>query len=318
MPAAYQIVYRVDQSGGGVTRESWEVFTQTDPFGASDVTYQSDPRNGASPVTGTVSSFDHLYDLAHGQLTLVSARQPGPGSGIQALGVELAELKSRGLTQVVGRAVVAGESCTVFRLGEPPVGPISAPNGSGHDDMCIDRSGLVLREAWTYQGRLVLQRTALQRRVGTADPTLTGPPPESSARDTHVPPVLRLVEPGAQSFLADPPLPAGFAAPPTVATVAYSPSDPTRVIDTSMIWSFVSGGKLISVEAGQGMLPWAPAGSPTQAVALAGLGAATSALRSDGPEIRVELSASRWVRFRGTVPPEVLARYASELTLAGR
>jgi hypothetical protein len=203
-------------------------------------------------------------------------------------------------------------------LGEPPVGPIAAADGSGHDDICIDRTGLLLREDWTYQGRLVLQRTALQERVGAADPTLVGPPPESSARDAQVPAVLRLVEPTAQSFLANPPLPTGFAAPPAVATVAYSPSDTTRVTDTSMIWSFVSGGRLITVEAGQGMLPWAPAASPTQTVVLAGLGTATSALRSDGSEIRVQLDGARWIRVRGTVPPETLARYASELTLAGR
>ncbi|HUE58234.1 MAG TPA: hypothetical protein VMO88_01495 [Acidimicrobiales bacterium] len=318
MPAAYQIVYRVDESNGGAVKEAWEVFTQTDPFGASDLTYHSDPRSGASPVTGTVSSFDHLYDLAGGLLTLVSARQPGPGSGIQALGVELAELKARGLAHAIGRSAVAGESCTVFRLAEPPVGPIAAPNGSGHDDMCINRSGLVLREDWTYQGALVLQRSAVEERVGTADPAVTGPPSELSAREAQVPTLLRLLQPTAQSFLANPPAPAGFAAPPAVATVAYSPSDPTQVTDTSMIWSFVSDGKLITVEAGQGTVPWAPAGTPTQTLALGGLGAATSALRSDGPEIRVQLGGARWVRVRGTVPLEVLAAYASGLKLAGR
>ena len=318
MPAAYQIVYRVDEKSGGLTKETWEVFTQTDPFGGSDLTYRSDPRDGGSPSTGTVSSFDHLYDLAGGLLTLVSARQPGPPSGVQALGGELAEMGRRGLAQHIGRSVVAGENCTVFRLAEPPVGPLSISNGSGHDDMCIDGFGLVLQEDWTYQGTLVLQRVAVEERIGSADATVTGPPPESAARDAQVPAVLRVMPQDSPSFLDDPSAPTGFAARPAVATIAFNPSDPTQVTDTSMIWSFVGGGQLITVEAGTGAIPWAPSGTPTQTVVLTGLGAASSALRSDGPEIRVQLVGGRWIRVRGTVPLETLARYASELMLAGR
>ena len=317
MPAAYQIVYRVDENSGGLTKETWEVFTQTDPFGGSDLTYQSDPRDGGPPVTGTVSSFDHLYDLAGGLLTLVSARQPGPPSGVQALGGELAEMGRRGLAQDIGRSLVARENCTVFRLAEPPVGPLSTPNGSGHDDMCIDGFGLVLREDWTYQGTLVLQRVATEERIGSADAAVTGPPSESAARDAQVPAVLRVMPQGSSSFLDDPPAPTGLAARPAVATIAFNPSDPNQVTDTSMIWSFVGGGQLITVEAGTGAIPWAPSGTPTQTITLTGLGAASSALRSDGPEIRVQLVGGRWIRVRGTVPLETLARYASELMLAG-
>ena len=51
-------------------------------------------------------------------------------------------------------------------------------------------------------------------------------------------------------------------------------------------------------------------------VTLPGLGTATTALRSDGPEVRVPLGAGRWVRVRGTVPLSELVSYARRLTAA--
>jgi hypothetical protein len=102
-----------------------------------------------------------------------------------------------------------------------------------------------------------------------------------------------------------------------VGAVARNPNEPLQVTDISAIWSFSSGGAVITVEAGQGQIPWA-AGGPVTQLQLRGLGPASSALRSDGPEIRVQLDQDRWVRVRGTVPPGQLAGYASEVALAGR
>jgi hypothetical protein len=294
------------------------VLTQTSPFDVSDLTYGSDPRAGVAPSTGTVSSFDHLYDLAGGRLTLVSDRQPGAGSGIDAVAVELQELRDRGLVQLLGRSNVGGESCELARLGEPPVGPIALPQGTGHDDMCIDRSGIDLREVWTYHGAVVEERTAVEVRIGPPDPVIHDAPSLSSAQRSSARPVLSVAQTTGPSYLAMPPMPEGFTARPAVATVAYNPTDPNQVTDTSTIWSFSSGGAVLTVEAGQGQLPWGPGNTPTDTVRLNALGTASSALRSDGPEIRVELDRGRWIRVRGTVPPERLASYASGLTLTAR
>jgi hypothetical protein len=318
LPASYQIVYKVTTSSGSSQQQTWEVLTQTDPFDVSDLTYSTDPRSGAQPQSGTVSSFDHLYDLAGGRLTLVSDRQPGPGSGAQGIGVERSELVRQGLARDAGRSVVAGDSCDVIRFGEPPVGPIAPPNGSGEDDICIDGSGLEVHEAWTYHGRVVLERTALELRVGGLDTSLAGAPALSSARPSGAPAVLKVSEPPTgRSYLSAPPVPAGFSPNPAVSTVAFSPTDPTQVTDTSTIWSFSVGGAVLTVEAGQGQLPWAAGPAPVTAVQLKGLGQASLSLRSDGPEIRCQLDQDRWVRVRGTIPPAELSRYASELALAG-
>lgn len=323
LPATYQVVYRVETSHGSSSQQSWEVLTQSGPFDVSDLVYRSDPRLGADPNSGTVSSFDHLYELSGGRLTLVSDRQPGPGSGAPGAGVEVAELAQRRIAAIKGRSAAAGEPCTVVRFGEPPVGPITAPNGSGTDDICIDRSGLEAHEAWTYHGRVVLERTAVEVRVGSSDSAIHGAPALSTAQTSGAPAILKVTERpdqinAPQSYLATPPAPEGFTAQPVATTIAFSPSDPSQVTDLSTIWSFSDGGAVITVEAGQGQLPWSPGDTPSGALELKGLGRAALALRSDGPEVRIELDQNRWVRVRGTVPPLQLSRYASELALAGR
>lgn len=318
LPAAFQVVYKVVTSVGSTARQRWEVLTQTSPFQISDLTFESDPRTGATPSTGTVSSFDHLYDLARGDLTLVSDRQPGPGSGIDAIGVELRELRDRGLAELVGRSSAARARCQVVRLGEPPVGPIGPPNGTGHDDICIGQSGIVLQEMWTYHGVVVLQRGAVEIRVGPPDPAIQGAPSTSSAKPSRTPAILIVSPVQAPSYLAAPPTPDGFTADPPVAAAAYDPTDPTHVTDTSTIWAFSVGGAVLTVEAGQGQLPWRTGDTHAEMLNLNALAPASSALRSDGPEIRFQLDQDRWIRVRGTVPPERLALYASELRLVGR
>jgi hypothetical protein len=72
------------------------------------------------------------------------------------------------------------------------------------------------------------------------------------------------------------------------------------------------------VEAGRergGALPWSSADSPTRPLRLPGFGTASTALRSDGPEVRVDLGDGLWVRVRGTVSVAVLERYAATLRL---
>lgn len=319
LPAAYQVVYQVTNFIGSTTQQGWEVFTQTSPFDASDLTYATDPRGGSAPEGGSVTDFDHLYDLSNGQLALISDRQPGPGSGIEAVAVELRELQSRGQIEPLGRSRVAGERCLSFRFGELPVGPIAPLGSTGHDDMCIDPSGVDIQEIWTLHGRVAFQRTAVEVRIGPPDPAIRPAPPTSGALRSATPTMILTVSAApTASFLAQPPPPAGFSAQPAVSTIAHDPSDPNRVTDTSTLWAFSGGGAVVTVEAGQGQLPWAPAGTPTRALRLTGLGTAVSALRSDGPEIRVQLGEGRWIRVRGTIPLQELAGYASELTLAGR
>jgi hypothetical protein len=315
-PSRFEVVYQVLNSSTGPARRTWEVLKVSDPFDVSDLTYDSDPFSGAKPVSGTISTFDRLYDLSDGRPRLVSDRQPGLGSGDQALVAELQDLKRRGLATSTGeQRRIAGEGCSVYRFSEPPVGPLTPPAGADHDDLCLSTAGLELGERWTLGGRLILQRTAVEVTVGGSDNRIAGPPSVTGAPEPSVA-VLRVGPPTQPSFLAPPPTPSGFTAMGPVQAIGYNPSNPTQASAASMVWAFRRGGDLVTVEAGEGQYPWNDAGSPTSRLTLAGLGPAESVMTSDGPEIQVQVSGGKWVRADGTVPLRYLASYAGRLRLA--
>src|SRR5206468_280892 len=68
-----------------------------------------------------------------------------------------AGLASRGATDVV-----AGRACTFYRLGGPLSEPFTRPTDAEHADVCVDRSGLPLREDWVTGGKSIRRTTALQ------------------------------------------------------------------------------------------------------------------------------------------------------------
>ena len=79
------------------------------------------------------------------------------------------------------------------------------------------------------------------------------------------------------------------------------------------------GAQVVTVEAGTergGELPWRAGDTSTASVTLKGLGAATTAVRSDGYQLRVALSGGRWIRVLGTVPLVDLVAYGQLLTLS--
>ena len=314
LPSSFEVVYRVTTSSTLPARLSWEVLNVSSPFDVSDLTYESDPRGGAAAASGTVSTFDHLYDLSGGKLQLVSARVPALGSGDQALFPEIADLRARGLaTEPGGTQEISGRSCTTLRLSEPPAGPLTPVAGADHDDLCLSATGLELAESWTYHGRLVLQRTAIEVTVGAVDHRITAAPaPAPGGAKSEL---VRVGPPTDHSFLAAPPPPGRFSAIAPVSTLEFDPTDSSRIIDQSTVWAFRRGGDLVTVEAGVGQLPWDNSGVPARGLNLAGLGTAQSVLQSEGPEIQLQLPGNRWVRVDGTVPLRYLAGYAGRLRL---
>jgi hypothetical protein len=316
LPARYEVVYRVVNSSTGTAVANWEVLEADGPFDVSDLTYRADPRAGAPPSGGSVSTFDVLYDLNAGRLVAVSGRPPGLGSGAEGLVPELGNLRRRGLAEPTGGPrLVAGRRCSTWRFAGPPVGPVARPSGGDHDDLCLSPSGLELAETWTYSGRVVLRRTAVEVLVGRSDPRVRipaapagGPPPSA---------VVHVGPPG-RSFLGAPPPPPGFAAAGSTGVTAFDPTDTSRVADVSVVWAYRRGGSDVTVQAGVGQTPWDDAGVPAPGLHLAGLGEARSVLESTGPQIQVSLSGSRWVEVDGAVPLRYLAAYAGRLRLAGR
>jgi hypothetical protein len=316
-PAAYQITYRVTSTAAQAATTSWEVLTVRRPFDSSDVTYPTDPTQGGVRATGaTWFDVDGLYTIdGSGAVRKVAGRQPGPSGSDQALGVELHDLAARHLASSTGTTLhVAGRRCRVVRFLEPPVGAVKPLHGSDHDDLCLDHSGLVLSERWTLSGKLAFVRTAtrvLLRPI--ADPlSKAGATPVPGA--TAAPAATQGTDPSAP--VRTPPTPAGYQLARSDVFTLPPPSG-SGVLAHSTIWAYTSGADVITVEAGVeqgGQYPWDDQPTVTSSIKLRGLGPATTALRSDGPEIRVAFGNGRWVRIRGTVALAQLVSYAQTLS----
>ena len=318
-PRSYVVVYR--DVINGVTQ--WEVLAAQRPFDGSDLTYRtpSRPDATAKPDGGTISTATGLYTETARGVRLVSGRQPGPPSNDLSLAVEMKDAVARGVAVDLHQTrKIAGFTCSLYRLADPASGPLHRLDVTvGHDDVCLARNGLLLSETWTYHGSVVEQRTAMTVTLrswpaGTPRPgSTTSAAPASNA--------AAVVTPDAQpsSFLAYPAPATGFRpAMPAVDFRLPDSTHPTQTVAATVVWSFVHDGQLVTVEAGRergGVLPWSPTDTPTRPVRLAGLGAATTALRSDGPEVRIDLGDGRWVRVRGTVPLSVVSKFAATLRL---
>jgi hypothetical protein len=311
---AFRIVYRLEQPKSP-TR--WSELIVERPFMARTGTNDHRPAPGARPDNGTLTTVDGLYQLRPEGVQEISGRQPSPGTGDQHLTADVDELVDRKQARLVSSATVAGLRCTVYRFVEPPVGPIKALTGTDHDDLCLTPDGLVLREEWTLDGRVVLRRTAvevthspkgLRRAFDVRD---AAPAPPSGPVAT--------VAAARSSFLPDPKPPSGFRLARRDSFALRQPSDAGPVtLYTSTVWAFTRGSEVVTVEAGDsrasGQLPWLPS-DVSRPVGLP-LGRAESVMRNDGTELRVDLGGARWVRVRGTVPLAALVRYATTLRAA--
>jgi hypothetical protein len=318
-PTSYTILYRVTQNGV----PHWEVLSVRRPFTASDLTYTGAvaPRNGDSATAGNMSTPTGLYAVDAQGVRLISGRQPGPPSGDQFIGAGLNELLSRGLAEDLGTtATVAGRRCTLYRFAGPPSGPVAPyDHAADHDDLCFDADGLELSESWTYHGAIVLQRTAVTVRTG-ADAALPTPPSLAGAIPAGHGGATITPDAHPSTFIAPPPSPSGFA--PSGAAVDFALSDPqhpSQTVATSVVWAFTRGPRVITVEAGSergGGLPWNDGDTVARSTRLTGLGAASTVVRSDGFELRIDLGGGAWVRVRGTVPLDDLVAYGRRLTHA--
>ena len=302
----------------------WEVLSARRPVSGSDLTYRSAdrPAPGATPDAGTISTAYGLYSVDAGAVQLASGRQPGPPSNDMWLGVEMSEAIGRGLARDLHESrSVAGRKCALFRVADPPSGALHRLDMSvGHDDLCLASDGLLLSESWTYHGHVVQQRRAVTVSLGASWPaSVPRPPTTAGARPASAAGAIVRPDPHPISALATPSRPAGFQ--PYEGPVSFrlpDPQHPTLTIASTVVWTFVRGAHMVTIEAGTeggGQLPWSPGDTVTRPVRLRGLGAASTALRSDGPEVRVDLRHGQWVRVRGTEPAQFLVDYASTLTL---
>ena len=313
-PAAYQILYRTGTGGAGQPF-GWEQLTVQRPFQASDLDFASPPGASATPTGGSVFTKDQLFAFASGAFQLVSDRQPGVPGFDQDLITQLGELKARHLATDLHRSLtIAGRRCQLFRFQEPPSGAVAALSGSGHDDLCLDSLGLELSEQWTLNGHVALEREAVRVTVGHIAPS-AAPHGSFSLPSNAV--AAAQPDPSPRSFLPSPVAPPGFTGGPPESVTEVNPQEEDQLLSAEVIWYFTKGPDVITVEAGEsppGRLPWTAQTTVTRPVTLGRLGPASSAIRSDGAELRLDLGDGQWIRIRGTVPLAGLIVYANMLT----
>lgn len=318
-PRSYVVLYR--NVINGVTQ--WEVLAAQRPFAGSDLTYRTATQPGpdAQPDAGTISTATGLYTENAQGVGLVSGRQPGPASDDLWLAVELREAIARGAAVDLHRTDdIAGQKCALLRLADPASGPLHSVDMSvGHDDICLAHDGLLLSETWTYHGAVVEQRTAVTVSTGAWPTNVPRPGSTTSAAAASAAAAVVTPDPQPQSFLTSPNAPTGFRSAMTPVAFRLPDSNhPQQIVAATVVWAFDNGTDVVTVEAGRergGQLPWANADSPTRPLDLHGFGTASTALRSDGPEVRVDLGDGQWVRVRGTVPLSTLEKYAATLRL---
>jgi hypothetical protein len=322
-PTSFLVEYQVVTNGV----PSWEILSAKRPFSASLLSYAgtSPPGVDSAPQGGTLATYDGLYTADTAGTRKLSGRQPGLASGDVDLIDALPEAIERGLARDLGRSqTVAGRECHLLAFAEPVSGPLGTFKlGQGDDEVCVDSAGIVLTETWQYHGKTVLQRTA--RRVLSPLTTWPSdlPSPPSLSGAASAPPGSATVIPTSSptsTFLAMPPVPSGFlstGSPLVFQIPASQGSSQAR----SVVWAFRRGTRVISVEAGAlqgGRVPWNDGDTVTRPVALGWGQSATTALRSDGPEVRVVVAGGTWVRIRGTVPLDDLVSYSQKLRLSTR
>ncbi|HXA42736.1 MAG TPA: hypothetical protein VNV65_07480 [Candidatus Solibacter sp.] len=322
-PMSYVVVYDVTENGVHL----WEVLSVQRPLAGSDLTYRTEgvPGRDAQPISGSISTATALYAVNQQGVQLVSGRQPGPAAGDQYIAPEIPELLRRGLaSDLTTTRSVGGRLCALYRFAQPPSGPIPPAPGQGdHDDICLAADGLVLAETWTFHGRVALQRTAVDVNASDqpqVDSLAPSPPATAGAKPGAAAAGTLTANPHAATFIGAPPSPTGFTGSgPGYDFRLPDPAAPAQSLATSVVWAYTLGARVITVEAGRqqaGALPWRAGDTAGEPVHLAGLGAATAVVRSDGFELRVDLGGGQWVRVRGTVPLDQLIAYGQLLTHA--
>jgi hypothetical protein len=306
---SFRVLYRVlHTEAENHPTVAWELLTVQRPFLASDLNFKTKPNLDAlgAPDSGSLTDVDHLYTYSGDALHVIAGRQPGLGAGDQALIEITNDAVARKLARVKQTAVVAGRSCTTVQFVEPPVGELAAfTKAKSHDDVCITRDGIILREQYTLNGRLLLTRQAVQ-----ITDVPDGAFDTSAAQDvTSGLPVPRVAP--MEAGLTPPPTPNGYAADVAVDFFFPRPDAPTQLAYASKIWTFTKGASLITVELGAGqVVPWSRAHN--RSVQL-GANRASSVVRSDGIEIHWT-NQDHWMRVRGPMPLVQLLAYARQVS----
>jgi hypothetical protein len=167
VPQSYRIVYRIDDRAGSQIVTTTERAWFRRPFQSRIETY-SGPPPGDSRRSVRQSGFGVLASVNPNSAPLNIVAPPSLASGDLRVDTVLRDAVADRTIIVRERREVFGRLCQVYRAG----GPVFAgdleryvPRSGNFADICVDRSGIVIEEAWTFKGRLIRRRAAVEVRI---------------------------------------------------------------------------------------------------------------------------------------------------------
>jgi hypothetical protein len=343
-PAAYHLVYKVDNFGssatstssassdGGTTTTTQE-YTIRRPFDAHLVS-----KAGAPP--GTDEQWSLIWNLGkYGQTTSGGSPEVGQVAPQAALGdirldATLTDLVADAKFVAKERRIVLGRECQVYRTGQAvETLSVAAPTNTDYAEACIDSDGLLLEEVVVSSGKLAerLIATSVDDQTAPADSvfTITGDPTPLAQGGSQLSPIDATTKPADGYWgLATPPTgytlqgryvlqtPADQSASDTSASTTTTSTTAPPAPVPSYVDVYVNGPDTIIVR--QGPTAGEPQSDATQgtSVDLGALGSAPLGATLTGSHIVAHPAApAAWyVELQGTVGRDTLKQVASQLT----
>lgn len=167
IPTTYHAVYRVENRAGRELVVTTEKMWVRRPFSSRIESWRGAPP-GSRRLTVRHSSFGVLTNVGERSAPLNITVPPSLASGDVRVDAALAEAVRDKTVWRRERREVYGRLCQVYRAGGPVfAGDLTPyePGAGEFADVCVDRNGIVLEEAWTSRGRLIQRRVATELEV---------------------------------------------------------------------------------------------------------------------------------------------------------
>lgn len=325
--SSYRIVYRLEEYAGPKVAVSTDKVWVRRPFESRLETW-SGPPPGTKRLSSQVAQFASRRNVAgEGAEAVVIGVPPSAAPSDIRLSPALALALERGF--LVSREVrkVGARTCQVYRSREPlSASSMALPPTSGdYAETCVDAAGLVLEDLLVAGGKTLSRRLAVEVDVA---PDVVPDLFATGKRTLEVKDggglVRRMGEgiPPGEFLLVDPTtIPEGFERLGRFNVIPSQPenfTDPSREAaqETSFADVYVRDADFLVVDQGgtrQGADPFVvdPLAPP---VDLGPYGIGETRLSAVGIEVRVKRSGGRFLRIRGSLPPDDLAVVARGLT----
>lgn len=318
-PLTYRVVYRLEEFTGTKVSLSTDKVWVRRPFESRLETWVGAPP-GEHRFSTQVGRFGLRRNVGNsGEEAVVIGVPPAPGPSDLRLAPALPLALDRGLLERREVRRVEGRPCQVYRSGQPlSTAVLTPPTPADHVDSCIDGAGLLLEEVLVSDGDVLARRVAVEVEEGVEldDRLFTTGERTLEVRDGGG--LVRRLGPEApegEFFVLDPAaVPAGFVRTDRYNVIPSQPenfNDPMRegARETSFTDVYVRGTDYFVVDQGgtlRGVDPF-PTDASAPTVDLGGLGMGEVRLSALGVEVRAKLLGGRFVRLRGTLPPDELA-----------